>query len=308
MEHNNKNDFKDSKSIINIFGTLYTILSIVLLFLFVIHTIIFKNILPPLLMFIPPSISIILFIIGMGIKKELRFPFKLIFLIIGLSFYTIIVLLITGNVSTLSIILFTSICILFIHPFIAHFHSLRNESNIFVIFINEFKIMLPILSVLYSLLLIINSQFIFSKYIKELRSKELRPQVELCSELYSLLCQDDSIGGLSILFDMIIKKNNFPLVLTDIDKTPTAWHNISVNPDDRTELAIEEVKRIVGILEQKNEPIPVRYENEILGYFYFGDPKSIKFIIEIMQIIFITMIFLIIITINYFIYINQKKL
>jgi len=84
-----------------------------------------------------------------------------------------------------------------------------------------------------------------------------------------------SIEGpeLSILFEEIIEKADFPMVYTNSDGEPVYWRNLRINENDTTELARNKVKKWLETNGKKFPPIAVQIpgRDEVLAYIFFGE-------------------------------------
>ena len=106
------------------------------------------------------------------------------------------------------------------------------------------------------------------------------------------LAVSDAVGGeeLNILFEEIIRKSDFPIILTDPKGQPIAWRNLNIGSDD-TEKAAEILKQI----KKNHNPIPIRVQESRrnLGYIYFGESAFIRVLryIPIVEIVILLIFF-----------------
>jgi len=144
--------------------------------------------------------------------------------------------------------------------------------NIFVKFKTYFKISLFILAVL-----LIFFMFLYTNKIVDNLRKDSKNILELNARFIAKMASSSSEQELSFIFDEIIKKLEFPIVITDTDGEPTAWKKeIGILPDRRDEETIEEVKSIVRKMDKYNEPIPIEYEGNTLWFIHYSDSQFIK--------------------------------
>ena len=104
---------------------------------------------------------------------------------------------------------------------------------------------------------------------------EARSFVQYYAGLYSKIVETDS-EDLTFLFDQFILKTNFPLIQTDAEKNPISWKGIEVDPDDRSEAALERVARLVEQMDREIEPVPILYEDTVLSYLFYGDSRLVQ--------------------------------
>lgn len=78
---------------------------------------------------------------------------------------------------------------------------------------------------------------------------------------------------LSFFFNEVIRGADYPIIYTDTEKTPQSWVNISPALDNKTDINARDSLFLVSELEKmagENDPLPIKYEGEILGYYYYG--------------------------------------
>ncbi|MGD9899399.1 MAG: PAS domain-containing sensor histidine kinase [Calditrichaceae bacterium] len=78
---------------------------------------------------------------------------------------------------------------------------------------------------------------------------------------------------LSFFFNEVIRGADYPIIYTDTEKTPQSWVNISPNIDSSTSISRQDSIFLLSELEKiasENDPLPIKYDGEILGYYYYG--------------------------------------
>ena len=135
----------------------------------------------------------------------------------------------------------------------------------------RFKGFLFILAILIISLLLIYTQ----RIVNELRA-DSREILLFYAQLIARAASEESDMDLNFVFDQIIQRTNFPIVQTGPDGTPTAWKGIDIDPSDRSPENIARVRKIVAIMAEEVEPIPVLYRGVPISYLYYGDSKLIK--------------------------------
>ncbi|MFQ5706462.1 MAG: ATP-binding protein [bacterium] len=135
----------------------------------------------------------------------------------------------------------------------------------------RFKGFLFIFAILIIIVLLLYSQSI----VNELRA-ESREILLFYTQLYASAASAESNTNLNFIFDQIIQRTNFPIVLTDADRTPTGWKGIDIDPNDHSQQAVAKVKSMIAVMEREADPIPLKYEDILLGYLYYGDSRLIK--------------------------------
>ncbi len=112
------------------------------------------------------------------------------------------------------------------------------------------------------------------KIVNNLRA-ESRQVLLFYAKLYASAASTESASNLNFIFDEIIQRTNFPIVLTDSERQPTGWKGIDVDPNNRSSEAIAKVERIMEVMETEATPIVLTYEEYSLGYLYYGDSRLI---------------------------------
>jgi signal transduction histidine kinase len=105
---------------------------------------------------------------------------------------------------------------------------------------------------------------------------EARSLVQFYAQMYARAAETESQEGLSFIFEQIILRTNFPLIQTDTLKTPVGWKGISVDANDQSREALQKVQQMVNRMDREIEPVPVKYGDKILNYFYYGDSRLIQ--------------------------------
>ncbi|MFH1940676.1 MAG: HAMP domain-containing sensor histidine kinase [bacterium] len=116
---------------------------------------------------------------------------------------------------------------------------------------------------------------IYTQHIVDQLRDEARSLVQFYARWYARVT-DTETENLDFLFEQIILKTNFPLILTDSDKNPTGWKGIDVDSTDFSDEALRRVKRMVERMDKEIDPVPISYENIVLGYLYYGDSRLIQ--------------------------------
>lgn len=89
--------------------------------------------------------------------------------------------------------------------------------------------------------------------------------------------QSEAVTG--FLFEQIIRKRSFPLVVTDPDNNPMHWrelHGVIDSDSIRTPDAIEKVRKIVTAMDEYYPPVPIEYEGQLLHYIHYGNYRLIR--------------------------------
>ncbi len=106
--------------------------------------------------------------------------------------------------------------------------------------------------------------------------KDLRKQSRDIATFYAMIVQRlgtdvDQPEVLNWLFENVVFRTNFPLVVTDSQGNPSSWQGLSVPDTVRNEAAIKKVEEILKKMRQENEPLPITYQSHVISYLYYGD-------------------------------------
>ena len=110
---------------------------------------------------------------------------------------------------------------------------------------------------------------------RELR-EDNREVVKLYAEIIAGAVNDDSNSNIDFIFENIIKKVKFPIIQSDMEKTPQLWTNLPKEVN-----TYEERISFIKSMDVINEPIPLVYfdqESEPItfGFLHYGDSSLIQ--------------------------------
>ncbi len=79
-------------------------------------------------------------------------------------------------------------------------------------------------------------------------------------------------GEIAFLFDQIISKGDFPIVVADPDDQPLYWRSLpGLNDSDTSSAARAEVVTLMRRMGREYPPVPIRYEGHLLYNLYYGN-------------------------------------
>ena len=125
-----------------------------------------------------------------------------------------------------------------------------------------------------SLLMIIVMFLYIKDMVSDLR-KDSQEILEMYANIYAKISTQD-LMEFSFLFDEIIQKTHFPLIVTDNKGNPNIWQGINISPNDRSEESMEKVRKLIKKMDKESNPIPVVYDDTILQYIHYGDSQLIR--------------------------------
>lgn len=126
--------------------------------------------------------------------------------------------------------------------------------------------------------------------------RELSEGTKTISRIYADFCAkatfpvaESPSPETEIIFREVIRMIKFPVVVTDPRGVPRAWRNIGVDPKLVSAEELEAIdpadpppgllSRIFGTvarLDREHPPIPMLYEDDILGWVHYGDPPAVR--------------------------------
>ncbi len=89
----------------------------------------------------------------------------------------------------------------------------------------------------------------------------------------------EEVEDLSFFFNEVIQAADYPIIYTDARGTPTSWKNLNIPPEVKQPISpdtLELLKKYVAQFDKVNEPIPISYKDEVLGYYHYGESPIIQ--------------------------------
>ena len=123
--------------------------------------------------------------------------------------------------------------------------------------------------------IILSLLYYTQRLVNDLRA-EAREILLFYAQMVASAATTETTSNLNFIFEQIIQRTNFPIVMTDAEDNPIAWKGIEVDPDDHSPEAVAEVRRIMEVMKKEGEPIPITYEGQLLNNLYYGDSRLIK--------------------------------
>ena len=124
-------------------------------------------------------------------------------------------------------------------------------------------------------LLLILGLIVYSNFLVNQLRSENREIVKMYSEIIAKTVNEDSDTNLNFVFDEIIKKIQFPIIYSDVDKKPIYYKNIDVE-------SLDELIKPIESMDLQNKPIPISFSDSaseeviLLGYLHYGDSNLIQ--------------------------------
>lgn len=123
----------------------------------------------------------------------------------------------------------------------------------------------------------------------------------------------DTSQLLDLIYEEIVQKIDFPVILTDSANNPQAWSGLDIpegtSPYGLSDKNVEKLKEITAAMDQLNQPVFIKMKNgEILNIVHFGESflqKAIKILPIFLISFFIS--FILLLTIVMYLLHNQEK-
>lgn len=108
--------------------------------------------------------------------------------------------------------------------------------------------------------------------------EDTRSQVDKYVKMWQMAANSPTSGSeLQFIFEEIIVKANFPIIVLDADGQPLHWRNIDgIPPGDTTEGTYRELRRIAADMVEQNGEFPLVYSDRVVNYFCYGDSDAIN--------------------------------
>ncbi len=123
--------------------------------------------------------------------------------------------------------------------------------------------------------------FWFTQVVRDKTIQYNRRVMNTYAKLWSLeLSRSLESPEMSILFEEIIEKADYPIVATNSEGEPYFWRNLPVAEDDTSVAAVQEVKKWLEHNRKRFPPIAVYipgYAN-VLAYIYFGESPVLRWL------------------------------
>lgn len=106
---------------------------------------------------------------------------------------------------------------------------------------------------------------------------DTRSQVDKYVKMWQLAANSSTSGQeLQFIFDEIIVKANFPIIVLDEAREPIHWRNIEeVDPADTNASSKEMLAEIAAEMVEQNGEFPLFYGDIFVNYFCYGDSQVI---------------------------------
>ena len=128
-------------------------------------------------------------------------------------------------------------------------------------------------------LTIVSAVFVwYSLRVIDQLKRDTRTQVEKYVKLWQMVANSPTSGDeLQFVFDEIIVKATFPIIVADDNRRPLHWRNIrGLSPGDTSRAAIERLQRMIARWRADNREFPIYFGETHVNYLYYGDPPVVR--------------------------------
>ncbi len=112
--------------------------------------------------------------------------------------------------------------------------------------------------------------------------RELRAEARDIVEFYALTIQriataDVDPKALGWVFENIVRRINFPLILAQPDGEPSSWIGLDISSDSQSAETQKEIRKILDRMARENPPVLIKEAEtgKIISYLYYGDSKNV---------------------------------
>jgi len=107
---------------------------------------------------------------------------------------------------------------------------------------------------------------------------DTRSQVVKYVRMWQLAASSPTSGTeLQFIFDEIIVKASFPIIVLNADRQPIHWRNIEgISPTDTSRQVLAHLKKVADKMVEQHGEFPLRFGESHVNYFCYGDSGVIR--------------------------------
>lgn len=131
----------------------------------------------------------------------------------------------------------------------------------------------------FGVVLIAGVFFFYTQTIISQIKENSRRTMQTYARLWQLAASAPTTGAeIDVIFEEIIQKSDFPIVVTDAEGNLQAWRGVDVQWDDTTYLSKEKLRKLAKKMDKHRLPIPIYFgtRQEVINYLHYGDPILIS--------------------------------
>jgi signal transduction histidine kinase len=131
----------------------------------------------------------------------------------------------------------------------------------------------------FGIVLIAGVFFFYTQTLISQIKENSRQVMKTYARLWQLAASAPTTGAeIDVIFEEIIQKSDFPIVVTDAEGELQAWRGVGVDWNDTTYVSREKLKKMAQRMDKHRKPIPIYFgtRQEIINYLHYGDPVLIS--------------------------------
>jgi hypothetical protein len=131
----------------------------------------------------------------------------------------------------------------------------------------------------FGVVLIAGVFFFYTQTIISQIKENSRRTMQTYARLWQLAASAPASGAeIDVIFEEIIQKSDFPIVVTDAEGNLQAWRGVEVEWDDTTYISRRKLKEMAHSMDKHRQPIPIYFgtRQEVINYLHYGDPAMIS--------------------------------
>ncbi|NIT53472.1 MAG: hypothetical protein GWO41_12220, partial [candidate division Zixibacteria bacterium] len=129
---------------------------------------------------------------------------------------------------------------------------------------------------LFAIAIILGALIYTQSLVSRLRD-DIREYLNFYADVYAETATDFQTTDSRFFFEKVIQRINFPVIISSQrDAHPTAWKNIGIPVDATGPESLSEITQRMHKMDEANEPIPMHFEEIVLGYIHYGDSRIIR--------------------------------
>ncbi len=114
--------------------------------------------------------------------------------------------------------------------------------------------------------------------VRKLREEEKRA-TRIFANLYAAAATSVAATGieLNLIVEDVIKKTNFPVIITDTEGNPKVWKGVGISSADSSADIQAFLKQMAAQMDRQNSPIPLVSNRlgGVFGYLHYGDSTAL---------------------------------
>lgn len=134
------------------------------------------------------------------------------------------------------------------------------------------------LALLFGIIILALVYVFYTQYVIDQLKEDSKRVVTAYARLWSLVASEATTGAeIDLIFDEVIRKSNFPIIVTSADGQPQAWRGVNIPWDDTTTGARLKLRELMRKMDKDKAPIPIYYgeEKKVINYLHYGDSELI---------------------------------